>query len=138
MSKEEKFVNIGGDEETYVPKDAVEEITTLAKFCHGVIAQFSQAYGQDLKAWEALIHGEQQHYIGRVAHFMTYPDSTAGGPHEAWKMRLMLNGWSHGSVFDSERKTRPELVYFSQLAPEQQAVDFIIKGIVDEMFNQFI
>ena len=129
------YVDIGNEEETFVPESAVDQITQLAKFCHGVLSQYGSAYGQELNVWDELKHGEKQHYIGRIAHFMTYPDSDASAPHEAWKMRLMLNGWSYGEEFNAERKTRPELVYFSQLPPEQQAVDFIIKGIVHETFS---
>ncbi len=135
LKKEPAFVDIGDDEETFVPEDAVEQITQLAKFCHGVLSQYSLAYGQELKAWDSLDKGEKQHYIGRIAHFMTYPDAEASAPHEAWKIRFQLNGWCYGAKLDAERKTRPDLVSFSQLPQEQQAVDFILKGIVHSTFN---
>ena len=134
--EQEEFVDVGSDSEIFVPENAVDQITHLSKFCHGVVSQYGQAFGQDINEWNDLSKSEQQHYIARVAHFMAYPESTAGEPHEAWKMRLLLNGWSYGHELNADRKTRPELVFFSQLPPEQQAVDYIIKGIVHGAFQQ--
>ena len=133
---DQELVNIGDEEEVFVPMSAVEQIMCLAQFCHDVLSSYSKAYGQELKAWSELSKSEQQHIVGRIAHFMTYPDAEASAPHEAWSLRLKLNGWSYGREFDATRKTRPDLCYFSQLPPEQQACDFIIKGIVAGTFKE--
>ncbi len=129
------FVDIGDDEETFVPESAVDQITALARCAHGVLMQYSLAYGQQLKPWDEICEKEQKHIIGRIAHFMTYPEAEASAPHEAWRMRILLSGWSLGPKLSAERKTRPDLCYFSQLPPEQQACDFIIKGLVHETFH---
>lgn len=133
---EQELVDIGDEEEVFVPMNAVEQIMCLSQFCHDVLSQYGRAYGQELKAWPDLTKIEQQHIVGRVAHFMTYPDADAGAPHEACRLRIQLNGWSYGRKFDAARKTRPDLCYFSQLPPEQQACDFIIKGIVEGTFKE--
>ncbi len=135
-SIDQELVNIGDEEEVFVPMNAVEQIMCLAQFCHDVLSSYSKAYGQELSAWDGLSKSEQQHYVGRVAHFMTYPDADASAPHEAWRLRIQLNGWSYGNKFDAVRKTRSDLCYFSQLPPEQQASDFIIKGIVAGTFKE--
>lgn len=129
------FVDIGDDEETFVPESAVDQITALARCAHGVLMQYSLAYGQQLKQWDEMCEKDQKHLVGRIAHFMTYPEAEASAPHEAWRMRILLSGWSYGSEFNADRKTRPDLCYFSQLPPEQQACDFIIKGLVHETFH---
>lgn len=130
------FVDIGDEEETFVPENAVDQITNLARYAHNLLMQYAKAYDQELNEWDCLEKKEQQHLISRIAHFMTYPDAEASAPHEAWRLRLTLNGWSMGDTFDPVRKTRSDLRYFSQLPPEQQATDFIVKGIVSEAFHR--
>lgn len=136
MTEQVKFVDIGTDEETFVPESAVEQITSLSRFAHGVLSGYSKAFGQELSAWNNLNDKEQGHIIGRVAHFMTFPEAEASAPHDSWRMRLALSGWSMGAMFNAETKTRPDLHFFNQLPPEQQAQDYIIKSIIHEAFHK--
>jgi len=129
------FVDIGDEEEIFVPEGAIDQINELARLAHGVLMQYSLAYGSELKPWEEVCEKDQKHLVSRIAHFMTYPDAEAGAPHESWRMRISLSGWTQGP-FNADRKTRPDLCFFSQLPQEQQACDFIIKGLVHETFHK--
>lgn len=50
--------------------------------------------------------------------------------HEAWMAYKVADGWVYGPVKDAERKTHPCLVPFAELPLEQQAKDFIFRGVV--------
>jgi hypothetical protein len=47
------------------------------------------------------------------------------------------NGWVFGEVKDAEAKTHPCIVPFEQLPVEQQAKDYLFKGIVHAL-AQFV
>lgn len=131
------YENLGDEEnEIYIPTTGVDQITLLAETCHGILQQYAKPFGHELKDWSELSNKEHQHYIGRIAHFMLYPDAKVSAPHEAWSMRMKLNGWRYGGELDAKKLTHPNIIDFELMEPEQQAQDYIIYGLVKETFNR--
>ncbi|WP_299262893.1 hypothetical protein [uncultured Psychrosphaera sp.] len=131
------YENLGDeDNEIYIPTTGVDQITSLAEVCHGVLQQYAKPFGHELKAWAELDNKEQQHYIGRIAQYMLYPDAKVSAPHDAWSMRMKLNGWKYGAELDANKLTHPNIIDFEIMEPEQQAQDYIIYGLVKETLNR--
>lgn len=54
----------------------------------------------------------------------------ASASHQSWMAQKLADGWTFGPVKDAEKKQHPCLVPFNLLPREQQAKDFIFRGIV--------
>lgn len=50
--------------------------------------------------------------------------------HISWSQQKLAEGWTYGPEKDPEAKTHPCLRPFDELPPEQQAKDFIFRGVV--------
>jgi hypothetical protein len=50
--------------------------------------------------------------------------------HESWSVQKIADGWVYGEVKDSEKKTHPCLVSYSELPEEQKLKDYMFAAIV--------
>ncbi|HEY6019949.1 MAG TPA: RyR domain-containing protein [Candidatus Paceibacterota bacterium] len=50
--------------------------------------------------------------------------------HVSWMKQKLEDGWVYGEVKDPVAKTHPCIVPFEQLQREQQAKDFLFRGVV--------
>lgn len=57
-------------------------------------------------------------------------DAGPAASHESWMAQKVEEGWVVGEKKDPEAKTHPCIVPFDQLPREQQAKDYLFRGVV--------
>ena len=106
------------------------EESKIARICHEVNRAYCQAMGDDSQpTWEdapqwqkdSAMLGVQLHMSGDHG-----PEAT----HESWRTQKFNDGWRWGPVKDPAKKEHPCMVDFSDLPKEQQAKDFLFRGVV--------
>lgn len=117
-----------------------EDIDTLlladhtAEVCHEVNRAYCQALGDDSQApWSAAPQWQKDSALLGVALHTTNPDASASASHESWMRQKVAEGWVYGPIKDAVKKEHPCLVPFEQLSVEQQAKDWIFRGVVHAM-----
>jgi hypothetical protein len=102
----------------------------IARVCHEVNRAYCQALGdmsqpewEDAPQWQkdSALLGVDLHTSKNVG-----PEAS----HESWMAQKLAEGWKFGPKKDPEKKEHPCIVPFQQLAPEQQAKDFIFRAVV--------
>lgn len=114
------------------------EIARVAKICHEAnrafcetLGDFSQPRWDEAPDWQksSAISGVEFHLSG---------DHGPEASHESWMKQKIKDGWVFGSKKDPELKTHPCICPFSELPPEQQAKDYLFRGIVHAMKDALI
>jgi hypothetical protein len=102
----------------------------IARVCHEVnraycqsLGDFSQPKWEDAPEWQraSARMGVDLHCMGDFG-----PEAS----HISWMKQKVEDGWGYGEIKDPEAKTHPCIVPFDQLPREQQAKDFIFRGVV--------
>ena len=102
----------------------------IGRVCHEVNRAYCQALGddsqptwEDAPAWqrESARMGVDLHMSGNFG-----PEAS----HISWMQQKLADGWTYGPVKDPELKQHPCLVPFDQLPREQQAKDYLFRGVV--------
>lgn len=123
--------NIAG-EYFFTAADATKGATMeqIAEVAHEVNRAYCQALGDssqpawgDAPEWQrsSARMGVDLHTMGRFG-----PESS----HISWMKQKLDDGWKFGPVKDAEKKEHPCLVPFEQLPKEQQAKDYLFRGVV--------
>lgn len=102
----------------------------VAQVCHEVNRAYCAALGDTSQpAWaEAPEWQRASARMGADLHLMA--DVGPEASHIAWMQQKMDEGWKYGEVKNPAMKEHPCMVPFSQLPREQQAKDFIFRGVV--------
>jgi hypothetical protein len=105
----------------------------IARVCHEVNKALCEAFGDhSQKPWaEAPEWQRESARMGVDLHLMG--DFGPEATHVSWMRNKLKAGWVYGPEKDADLKTHPCLVPFSQLAPEQQAKDFVFRTVVHEL-----
>lgn len=105
-------------------------IDRIARVCHEANRAYCQALGDDSQpAWEdAPAWQRESARMGVDLHLSG--DFGPEASHISWAKQKMDDGWVYGPVKDPAAKTHPCLLPFNQLPREQQAKDFIFRGVV--------
>lgn len=92
-------------------------------YCHA-IGDDSQPSWADAPEWQRVsaLLGVELHLSG---------DHPPKASHTSWLEQKVKDGWVYGEVKDPIAKTHPCLIPFEQLPAEQQAKDFIFRGVVN-------
>ena len=102
----------------------------IARVTHEVNRAYCEALGdnsqprwEDAPDWQrdSARHGVSFHLLGQAG-----PEAS----HEVWMAQKIADGWKYGPVKNPELKEHPCLVPFLDLPREQQAKDFIFRGVV--------
>lgn len=103
----------------------------IAQIAHEVNRAYCIALGdQSQLPWAQAPDWQKESAIKGV---MLHANDTTAGPeasHVSWMAQKVAEGWVYGEVKDPEAKTHPCIVSFDQLSREQQAKDFIFRGVV--------
>jgi hypothetical protein len=106
------------------------KLDRIARVCHEVNRAYCEALGdlsqpkwEDAPEWQraSARMGVDLHCMGDFG-----PEAS----HVSWMTQKVEDGWVYGEVKDPEAKTHPCIVPFDQLPREQQAKDFIFRGVV--------
>lgn len=103
----------------------------IAKICHEANKALCETQGDtsqpewaDAPAWqkESAINGVQFH--------LDNPDAGTDDSHKSWLAEKEAAGWKYGPVKDPDKKEHPCFVPYEELPSEQQAKDYLFRGIV--------
>jgi hypothetical protein len=108
-------------------------IALIAAAAHGVNRAYCAALGDTSQpAWADAPEWQQKSALLGV-HLHLSGEHGPEASHQAWMNEKIEQGWVYGPVKDPELKQHPCMVPFSQLAPEQQAKDFLFRGVVHSL-----
>ena len=103
----------------------------IARVAHEVNRAYCQALGDDSQpAWEDAPQGQRDSALLGVKLHTENPDAGPQASHESWMAQKTADGWVYGEKKDPEKKQHPCMVSFDKLPPEQQAKDFLFRGVV--------
>lgn len=102
----------------------------IARVAHEVNRAYCQALGDDSQqTWNDAPQWQRDSaMLGVKLH--TEDNASPAASHESWMAQKVADGWVYGPEKDPERKQHPCIVPFDQLPREQQAKDFIFRGVV--------
>jgi hypothetical protein len=110
------------------------ELADLARVAHEVNRSYCEALGDHTqKPWEEAPEWQQKSAINGALYFLTYPETGPEHMHEQWLKEKEADGWKYGHVKDEERKEHPCMVPFADLPKDQQAKDFLFRGVVEAL-----
>lgn len=118
-----------------MPKSMLEAMSPhrmdqIARVCHEVNRAYCAALGdtsqpawEDAPAWqrESARMGVDLHTMGDFG-----PEAS----HISWMSQKLADGWVYGPVKNPDAKQHPCLVSFAELSREQQAKDYLFRGVV--------
>ena len=106
-------------------------IEQIARICHEANRALCVATGDDSQVpWDEAPEWQRSSAFHSVRFHLENPDAPASASHDAWMREKTEGGWRHGEVKDADARTHPSLVPFEQLPPEEQAKDYLFRGIV--------
>lgn len=102
----------------------------VARICHEVNRAYCQAMGDDSQPkWEDAPQWQKDSAMLGVQLHMS-GDHGPEASHESWRTQKFNDGWRWGPVKDPAKKEHPCMVDFADLPKEQQAKDFLFRGVV--------
>lgn len=114
------------------------KVEDIARICHEGIGAIRATQSDDTqKPWLEAEDWERESSVTQVRFHLDNPNAPASASHDSWFAERKATGWTYGPVRDNEKKINPALVAFDQLPPEQQAKDYLFKGIVHAL-AQFV
>lgn len=103
----------------------------IAEVCHEANAAFCRSLGDmSQPTWADAPDWQRESAINGVVFHIADPNASASASHNNWLKEKVEGGWVYGETKDPEAKTHPCVVPFEQLPPEQQAKDYLFRGIV--------
>ena len=106
-------------------------ILSIAAVCHEVNRAYCQSLGDYTQpAWDDAPDWQKASAIAGVQLHLSNPDAGPQASHESWMKQKLEEGWVYGPTKDPETKTHHCIAPFDQLPREQQAKDFIFRGVV--------
>ena len=109
---------------------APHPLDDTARICHEVNRAYCEALGDTSQpAWEDA--PEWQRSSARSGVYLHISgDFGPEASHASWMQQKLAEGWQYGPVKDPEKKEHPCMVPFADLPREQQAKDYIFRGVV--------
>lgn len=112
-------------------------ITEIAEVAHTAVARYNHLLGDtNFPEWRDAPEWQKASAIDGVLFHVRHPYAGPEASHENWLRVKRKNGWVWGEVKDEILRTHPCIMPFNQLPPEQQAKDWLFKGIVDSFIAQ--
>ena len=103
----------------------------IAQVAHEVNSAYCQALGDNSQlAWEDAPQWQRDSAMLGVNLHTENPNAGAQASHESWMAQKLAEGWVYGDEKDPAAKKHPCIVPFDVLPREQQAKDYIFRGVV--------
>lgn len=103
----------------------------VAQICHEANKAYCDTMGDfSQSTWGLAADWQKQSAIKGVEFHLTNPDAGPENSHESWLAEKRADGWKYGPVKDAEKKEHPCFVPYNELPAEQQAKDYLFRGIV--------
>lgn len=112
-------------------KMSVEQIAAV---CHEANREYCRKLGDTShKDWVNAPEWQRQSAMDGVWFHLENPKASAAASHENWLKDKKKDGWKYGKAKNEDTREHPCVVPFAELPPEQQAKDWLFKGIVDAL-----
>jgi hypothetical protein len=115
----------------------VNDITlgSVAKIVHQAIKAYAESTGdRSINDWQFTSAPDRSKLVRSVAFRIDYPDLHSRDIHQNWIRMRMDDGWTHGE-YDSDYKTHPLLVEYTQLDPVTKIKNSLLCAIVDALIQ---
>ena len=110
----------------------------IARVAHEVNRAYCQALGDNSQpAWEDAPQWQRDSALLGVKLHTENPNAGAQASHESWVSQKLAEGWEYGPTKDPEAKRHPCIVPFDALPVEQQAKDYLFRGVVHAVSDTF-
>lgn len=102
----------------------------IARLAHEVNKAYCESLGDITQpSWEDAPDWQKESARLGV-HLHLEGDHGPEASHESWMKQKLAGGWVYGDVKDPEAKQHPCLVPFEELSADQQAKDYLFRGVV--------
>ena len=109
----------------------------IAQVAHEANRAYCQALGDNSQpAWEDAPQWQRDSAMLSVTLHTATPNAGAQASHESWMAQKLAEGWEYGSKKDPEAKRHPCIVPFDALPVEQQAKDYLFRGVVHALAHR--
>lgn len=109
-------------------------IINCARVCHEVNRAYCLALGDASQpSWDEAPEWMGESAIAGVLFHLANPAAGPEASHNSWMAAKLADGWKYGKVKDADKKEHPCMVPFHHLPTEQQAKDFLFRGVVHAM-----
>ena len=103
----------------------------IARVCHEVNRAYCQALGDNSQpTWEIAPQWQRDSAMLGVKLHIDNPTAGAQASHESWLAQKVAEGWVYGPEKRPDLKQHHCMVPFDELPREQQAKDYIFRGVV--------
>jgi hypothetical protein len=103
----------------------------IARVAHEVNRAYCEALGDtSQEKWENAPQWQRDSALLGVKLHTENPYAGPQASHESWMRQKIAEGWVYGSAKDPSAKQHPCIVAFDELPVEQQAKDFLFRGVV--------
>lgn len=108
----------------------------IARVAHEVNRAYCQALGDNSQpAWEDAPDWQKDSARNGVQLHLSNPNAGPEASHESWMAQKQAEGWTYGPEKRPDLKQHHCMVPFQQLPREQQAKDYLFRGVVHALAN---
>ena len=116
---------------TKAQKDDTMNTEQIARVAYEVNRAYCQALGDNSQPkWEDAPQWQRDSAMLGVQLHTENPNAGPQASHESWMAQMVAYGWVYGPEKRPEAKEHHCIVAFDQLTREQQAKDYIFRGVV--------
>ena len=109
----------------------------IARVAHEANRAYCQSLGDNSQpAWEDAPQWQRDSAMLGVKLHTENPNAGAQAIHESWMAQKLADGWEYGPTKDPEAKRHPCIVPFDALPKEQQAKDYLFRGVVHALAHR--
>ena len=103
----------------------------IAQVAHEANRAYCRALGDNSQyTWEDAPQWQRDSAMLGVKLHIENPNAGAQASHESWMAQKQAEGWVYGTTKDPEAKRHPCIMLFDALPVEQQAKDYLFRGVV--------
>jgi hypothetical protein len=107
---------------------------TIAIICHAANRVYCESIGDNSQPrWRDAPKWQRDSAIKGVQFHLDNPDAGVEDSHNSWLSEKTIAGWQYGPIKDAEKKEHPCFVPYEELPAEQQAKDYLFRGIVHSL-----
>lgn len=109
-------------------------IENIAMVAHTVNRAYCKSIGDNSQdKWADAPEWQKDSARKGVEFHIENPDATPENSHEKWLAQKTSEGWRYGRVKDTEKKTHPCFLPYSELPADQKSKDWIFRGVIHAM-----
>lgn len=109
-------------------------VIDVAKICHEANAALCETLGDISQvSWDDAPDWQKDSAVNGVNFHLDNPDATPEDSHISWLKQKEEEGWKYGEIKDADKKEHPCFVPYDQLPTEQQAKDYLFRGIIHSL-----